>query len=378
MQSSSTPSTIGIVTAFEQEFDAVVSCLQLTQSLNCPGSFPYLTGDLFGYKLVVTKCYKQGSVHSALATYELIRDCQPILVALLGIAGGLEKGLKVGDVVIPHSIWAYEYGKTIGERTAPEPRPYELLSTELQLIADRMQGSGAVTKTDVMASGCKVVASSQFRDSLRRPHRKMCAIEMESEGVAVAARRCNTPVIVIKGISDFADETTKGKIPKRKFSWLPNTWRFMGRPARDRAVTEEEEPKHQVRAACNAANAFRTLLERPDFQKLYPPNKPEFQPRVRVPEVSAGATDEQLIRATAKDASVRIGNVDLQSQFFPRELWDEQVDRASSRNLFVDNSEQPNRIIIHLDELKRLPPERVADLKEQMLIESAVPQLPPV
>lgn len=46
-----------------------------------------------------------------------------------------------------------------------------------------------------------------FRDKVRRSHRKLAAIDMESYGVACAAERYYSSLTVIKGISDFADSS---------------------------------------------------------------------------------------------------------------------------------------------------------------------------
>jgi nucleoside phosphorylase len=57
-----------------------------------------------------------------------------------------------------------------------------------------------------IASGPFVVASREYADWLLKRDRKYIAVEMEAHGVMLAAHRSKTDSLVIRGISDLADE----------------------------------------------------------------------------------------------------------------------------------------------------------------------------
>jgi nucleoside phosphorylase len=177
-------------------------------------------------RLVVAMVGEAGEVPGALATKATIDHWSPRDVLLVGIAGGVNDVLALGDVVISTQIWGYEHGH-LGTRydTAgvyffqPEPALLEAavaLGPEWrQRIEVSAPDRSALSKVVAgkTASGNKVIEntnSDYFADSLHRDT-SIFAVEMEGAGAAAAIAKDHdmggtTGFLMIRGISDLVEK----------------------------------------------------------------------------------------------------------------------------------------------------------------------------
>ncbi len=199
-------------------------------------------------RLVSIHIGKMGNSYSAITTCEVMRHWNPKNVILIGIAGGNRhvETLRLGDIVVSSDIHAYEYIKIIGENNdntektknqanetkRTEERDIRKYPCSLDLIraagnlqarmnkeADdegldhdtRMLKGKPRVFIDSIASGNKLIADDEFMKELLKVDRKIIATEMEGEGLMVAIRGHNPQpnAIVIKGVSDYADPSTR-------------------------------------------------------------------------------------------------------------------------------------------------------------------------
>lgn len=168
------------------------------------------------------------------------------LVVCYGIAGALKKDLKLGDVCVSHRILDLsDQFKVEDEREAisisPSPKHMEVdinLCSRLAFLCEHpmyrclkntwkdecleflltvetnhpvtFAGFKSQTREDVRVffgpiASYAVIASDGFVNTLKAIDRNILAIETESAGVFEVARNFDTPIITIRGISDFAD-----------------------------------------------------------------------------------------------------------------------------------------------------------------------------
>jgi nucleoside phosphorylase len=73
-------------------------------------------------------------------------------------------------------------------------------------LANNLARGSLHIRSGHIASGPFVVASSEFAEWLRDRDRKYVAVEMEAYGVLLGAHRGEVPGLVIRGISDLANE----------------------------------------------------------------------------------------------------------------------------------------------------------------------------
>ncbi len=158
-----------------------------------------------------------GKVNAAAAATLLLSVFEARSLIFSGVAGGLNPALGVGSVLLPERLAVHDYGiVTAGAFTptaygvipggapvlsAPEPVAPGVREV-LTRLAGAMQGRldtrlGGVVTADYFLN-CPVT-----RDEL---HARLGAdaIDMESGAVAVVARAWNTPLYVIRTLSDLA------------------------------------------------------------------------------------------------------------------------------------------------------------------------------
>jgi nucleoside phosphorylase len=224
-----------VMCALQEEFDAVASALDIYQTAPAhfaDGGATIRVGDVRstdGTTVVALSVMPQmGNVSAALATLDAIDSVQPRFAVLVGIAAGLRERVKLGDLVVPDVVVAYEATKVTIEGEAfhgamPETQP-ELVAQikgwagraawerkwtrERDEVASQDPPMAEPVRIEfgAVASGEKVVADAAVADRLRKLQRKIIALEMEAHGFSAACIRRQTPFLVMKSITDLADE----------------------------------------------------------------------------------------------------------------------------------------------------------------------------
>ena len=219
-----------IVTALEKERNAVLQQLGGSEPIQEPDHPPYYrsiletgTGPNQVNRVVAVILADVGNVSAGQHTTSYIQHLQPRCVFMVGIAGGLSKDVRLGDVVVSNQIIYYENAKEtpFGSELRPDGPPIdrELLNRAKYYNVAwhtfiRAKRPGDSTGNEVaqvyfgpIASGEKVITDEKRASGLKQLHSKILAIDMESHGVGEAAARSkNRPrFIAIRGISDYAD-----------------------------------------------------------------------------------------------------------------------------------------------------------------------------
>ena len=136
---------------------------------------------------------------------------RPDFVINTGSAGGLGSGLKVGDVVIGtqtahHDVDVTAFGYAIGH----VPRMPARFESDPALCAAAEKAAAAFEHAAVhrglIVSGDQFVHSSESVAEVRRHFPDAQAVEMEAAAIAQSCHRFGVPFVVIRAISDLADE----------------------------------------------------------------------------------------------------------------------------------------------------------------------------
>ena len=114
---------IGIITAMSSEHKQVAQLLEEKKEYT-EGIYAYTEGRIKNNTVILTQC-GIGKVNAAAGAVELIRNFQPDCIISTGVAGGIDKCLKVMDVVasshiVYHDVWCGEgnaYGQIQGMPT---------------------------------------------------------------------------------------------------------------------------------------------------------------------------------------------------------------------------------------------------------------------
>ncbi|MBS3933424.1 MAG: 5'-methylthioadenosine/adenosylhomocysteine nucleosidase [Truepera sp.] len=198
----------GVIGAMPEELAALLEPLS-RPSRKQEGAFILTRGRLDGHPVLVAQC-GIGKVNAAALTTLLILKGAKRLI-FTGVAGAVDPGLAVGDLVISRdavqhdldvTALGYAIGQVPGEAMSWPADPY------LQAIALEAAQSRPGVKAVLgrIASGDQFVASAERVRWLRESLQATC-VEMEGAAMAQVCAKWEVPFVIIRSISDTADHS---------------------------------------------------------------------------------------------------------------------------------------------------------------------------
>jgi adenosylhomocysteine nucleosidase len=168
---------IGLLAPMKVELKPLVKRLSLTSS--AVAGRTVWTGSVDTHDVVATLA-GVGMTPATEATEFLIDRYTPSLVVLSGIAGGIDKGLSIGDLVVPEVVIDY----ASGTRYRATPIEGTVLAGEL------ITTDGLIDQPLLLEENKKGVI----------------AVDMETAAMAAACERRGVPWLAFRGISDLTHE----------------------------------------------------------------------------------------------------------------------------------------------------------------------------
>jgi adenosylhomocysteine nucleosidase len=172
----------------------------------------FYTGELHGHEIVLVKC-GIGKVASAVATTMIIDKFNPDYVVNTGSAGGFDKELNIGDIVISdvvthHDVDLTVFGYVPGQ-CAGMPENY-VCNEQLIEAAEQSakQIAGVKVKKGLVCSGDSFVGSDELAMATQKKFPSMVAVEMEGAAIAQTSYLMGIPFLVIRSLSDIAGKTS--------------------------------------------------------------------------------------------------------------------------------------------------------------------------
>lgn len=224
----------GVLGAFDLELN-VLRKEVVDQKTETIMGLKFVTGTLKGRKIVFAET-GVGKVHAAIATTILIDHFAPSEVIFTGVAGGINPELSGGDIVIgektaqhdliilkPDSADPYKVPNPVTGKPYPDFYNADAILLGLaRQAAKEVQfdkiGSGDNARTPkvitgVIVSGDMFLSESKKKNQLRRDY-KADAIEMEGAVVAQICYQQDIRCVVIRSVSDGADENADNDFEK--------------------------------------------------------------------------------------------------------------------------------------------------------------------
>lgn len=207
---------LGVIGAMELEVEALRAALVGARSTQ-RASMTFYEGALRGLPCVVVRC-GIGKVNAALCV-QLLRDLFGVTHVLnTGVAGSLSAQLDIGDIVVSSDAAYHDVDVTaLGYPAGQMPGMPAAFPADADLIA-RAQAACAAVAADVHAQTGRVVSGDQFvaqgarKDVLAREFGGLCT-EMEGAAVAHAASVNGLPFVILRAISDKADDSAHMDYP---------------------------------------------------------------------------------------------------------------------------------------------------------------------
>lgn len=206
---------LGIIGAMEQEIETLLGAMEGKVSHVKAGSTFY-EGALEGTGVVVVQC-GIGKVNAALCV-QILCDCFGVThLVNTGIAGSLCAELDIGDMVISRDAmyhdfdccaFGYPAGKVPGMPVSFEAD--EILA-QLALEAAEQVNPGH-NRQGRIASGDQFVCGKEQKERIIAVTQAQCT-EMEGAGIAQTAYRNGIPFVILRAISDKADDSAEMDYP---------------------------------------------------------------------------------------------------------------------------------------------------------------------
>ncbi|CAG5085557.1 MTA/SAH nucleosidase [Thermobacillus xylanilyticus] len=199
--------TVGIIGAMKEEVELLHRNVRVTGTRSKAG-IEYVTGELHGKQVIFCRS-GVGKVNAAVCTQVLIDqgvDC----VLFTGVAGALDPGLDVGDIVISTVCQQHDMDVT----ALGFPRGVIPFQEQSEFAADdRLVGLAVSAGESLFPGRCrtgKVLSGDQFiasRETVRELRETMggACVEMEGAAVAQVCAMNGVPFVIIRSMSDRAD-----------------------------------------------------------------------------------------------------------------------------------------------------------------------------
>ena len=210
-------SKIGIIGAMEEEVDALRGKLSGVQKLD-RASMEFYTGILGNKKVVIVRS-GIGKVNAGICTQILADLFQVDAVINTGIAGSLKAEINIGDIVVSTDAIQHDMDATgFGYEPGVIPRmPVSCFEADKELVkavdaACREAIPEVGVFTGRIVSGDQFISDRAVKDRISSQFGGMCT-EMEGAAIAQAAYLNSIPFVIIRAISDKADDSATVDYP---------------------------------------------------------------------------------------------------------------------------------------------------------------------
>ncbi len=208
---------IGIIGAMEEEVAALREKLSDVQMLR-KASMDFYAGTLHGKEVVVVRS-GIGKVNAGICTQILADVYEVDAVINTGIAGSLKAEINIGDIVLSadtlqHDMDATGFGYEPG--VIPRMETSCFVADQELLAAAKAACKEAVPEIQVftgrVVSGDQFISDRQVKERIAEKFDGMCT-EMEGAAIAQAAYLNQIPFVIIRAISDKADDSATMDYP---------------------------------------------------------------------------------------------------------------------------------------------------------------------
>lgn len=208
---------LGIIGAMDEEVAKIKEQMENVKVMS-KAAMDFYEGTLGGKDVVVVRS-GIGKVNAAMCTQILVDNYQVDAVVNTGIAGSLNANIDIGDIVlsvdtIEHDMDAVAFGYPLGQIPRMDTLAFKA-DDKLRALAKKVCQE-VVPEISVfegrVVSGDQFISDKKKKDWLVENFDGYCT-EMEGAAIAHAAYLNKTPYLVIRAISDKADDSASMDYP---------------------------------------------------------------------------------------------------------------------------------------------------------------------
>ncbi len=207
---------LGIIGAMDVEVETLKAQMQ-NVAVKTRAGMEFFEGVLENISAVVVKS-GVGKVNAAMCAQILCGEFAVTHLVNTGIAGSLNARLDIGDLVVSRDVmhhdfdcchFGYPYGKVPGMDVVAFPAEEQLMALALGAAEALNPGHAQVGR---VASGDQFVCSKEKKTAIIEATAALCT-EMEGAAIAQTAYRNGTPFVILRAISDKADDSAEMDYP---------------------------------------------------------------------------------------------------------------------------------------------------------------------
>ncbi|MGN1376811.1 MAG: 5'-methylthioadenosine/adenosylhomocysteine nucleosidase [Dorea sp.] len=222
---------IGIIGAMEEEVASLKEEMDVREVVEKAGMM-FCKGILCGQKVVVVRS-GVGKVNAGICAQILVDLFQVDLLINTGIAGSLDARIDIGDMVIStdalqHDMDASVFGDPVGQipRLDTFSFPADEALARKAIRANEKANPDIRTFTGRIVSGDQFISSKEVKDRIVENFHPLC-VEMEGAAIAQAAYLNKVSYVIIRAISDKADNSACMDYPTFEKKAIAHSVRLM-------------------------------------------------------------------------------------------------------------------------------------------------------
>lgn len=208
---------IGIIGAMEEEVAQLKQIMKVTENIEY-AQMHFCKGALCDKEVVIVRS-GIGKVNAAICAQILVDKFGAEVLINTGIAGSLDAAIDIGDMVISTDLVEHDMDTTIfGDPIGQIPRmdtfsfPADPVLVEKAVAANEEANPDIKTFTGRIVSGDQFVSSHEVKEKLVQNFQAKCT-EMEGAAIAHAAYLNKVSCVIIRAISDKADNSASMDYP---------------------------------------------------------------------------------------------------------------------------------------------------------------------
>ena len=207
---------LGIIGAMDVEVALLKEKME-EKSVTAWAGMEFCQGVLEGIPAVVVQC-GIGKINAAMCTQLLIDRFGVTQIVNTGIAGSLDAQLDIGDLVISRDAIHHDFdlrfwGRPVGQVPGMDVIAFPAAESLVQRAYAAAEAvNPGHTRIGRVASGDQFICSREQKDRIIADTQAICA-EMEGASIAHTAYRNGIPFVIIRAISDKADNSAEMDYP---------------------------------------------------------------------------------------------------------------------------------------------------------------------
>lgn len=222
---------IGIIGAMDEEVSKLIEKMDAATVIE-KAAMQFNRGTIDGKELVIVRS-GIGKVNAAICTQILACEFGVDSIINTGIAGSLDSAIDIGDIVLStdalqHDVDAVAFGYPPGQIPRMDTLSFpadEKLASIAKECCLRVCSDINVFKGRVV-SGDQFIADKAVKESIIQKFGGLCT-EMEGAAIAQTAYLNNVPFLIIRAISDKADDSASVDYPEFERKAIENSVKLL-------------------------------------------------------------------------------------------------------------------------------------------------------